>query len=216
MVIDAGRDTKKLYKIINNITGTKEDNPMPPGDSDMEIAQSFAEYFVEKIDKIRDKFEYVPPYSPPVEDIPKFSKFTPLTEEETRKLVSSLQNKSCEIDPVPAKVFQMLQNELIPIYTRIINLSLEQGEFAQDWKNCSVKPLIKKTGLDLQRKIYRPVSNLKYISKMVEKAALNQFNAHSDSHDLLPNFQSAYREGYSTETALLKLVNDALWSMENK
>ena len=33
MVIDAGRDTKKLYKIINNITGTKEDNPMPPGDS---------------------------------------------------------------------------------------------------------------------------------------------------------------------------------------
>ena len=65
MVIDAGRDTKKLYKIINNITGTKEDNPMPLGDSDMEIAQSFVEYFMEKIDKIRDKFECVPPYSPP-------------------------------------------------------------------------------------------------------------------------------------------------------
>ena len=65
MVIDAGRDTKKLYKIINNITGTKEDNPMPLGDSDTEIAQGFVEYFVEKIDKIRDKFECVPPYSPP-------------------------------------------------------------------------------------------------------------------------------------------------------
>ena len=64
MVIDASRDTKKLYKIINNITGTKEDNPMPVGDSDTEIAQSFAEYFVEKIDKIRDKFECVPLYSP--------------------------------------------------------------------------------------------------------------------------------------------------------
>ena len=112
---------------------------------------------------------------PPVEDIPMFSKFTPLTEEETRKLVSSLQNKSCEIDPVPAKVFQMLQNKLIPIYTRIINLSLGQGEFTQDWKNSSVKPLLKKTGLDLLRKNYRPVSNLKYILKMVEKAALNQF-----------------------------------------
>ena len=55
-----------------------------------------------------------------------------------------------------------------------------------------------------------------YISKMVEKAVLNQFNAHSDNHNLLPDFQSAYREGYSTETALLKLVNDALWLMENK
>ena len=64
MVIDASRDTKKLYKIINNITGTKEDNPMTPGDSDMEITQGFAEYFVEKIDKIRDKFECVPLYSP--------------------------------------------------------------------------------------------------------------------------------------------------------
>ena len=55
-----------------------------------------------------------------------------------------------------------------------------------------------------------------YISKMVGKAVLNQFNAHSDNHDLLPDFQSAYREGYSTETALLKLTNDALWLMENK
>ena len=55
-----------------------------------------------------------------------------------------------------------------------------------------------------------------HISKMVEKAALNQFNAHSDNHNLLPNFQSAYREGYSTETALLKLVNGALWLMEKK
>ena len=132
MVIDAGRDTKKLYKIINNITGTKEDNPMPLGDSDTEIAQGFAEYFVEKIDKIRDKFECVPPYSPQVEDIPRLRNFAPLTETETRRLVSSLQNKSCDIDPVPAKVFWLLQDELIPIYMRIINLSLGQGEFAQD------------------------------------------------------------------------------------
>ena len=124
MVIDAGRDTKKLYKIINNITGTKEDNLMPPGDSDMEIAQGFVEYFVEKIYKIRDKFECVPPYSPPVKDVPRLRKFAPLTETETRRPVSSLQNKSCDIDPVPAKVFQLLQDKLIPIYMRIINLSL--------------------------------------------------------------------------------------------
>ena len=183
---------------------------MPPGDSDTEIAQGFAEYFMEKIDKIRDKFECVPPYSPPVKDIPRLRKFAPLTETETWRLVSSLQNKSCDIDPLPAKVFQLLQDKLIPIYMRIINLSLGLGEFAQDWENSSVKPLLKKIGLDLIRKNYRAVSNLMYISKMVKKAALNQFNAHSDSHNLLPNIQLAYREGYSTETALLKLVNDAL------
>ena len=110
---------------------------------------------------------------PPIKDVPRLRKFAPLTETETWRLVSSLQSKSCDIDPVPAKVFQLLQDELIPIYTRIINLSLGQGEFAQAWKNSSVKPLLKKTGLDLIRKNYRPVSNLMYISKMVEKVVLN-------------------------------------------
>ena len=122
---------KNSTKSSTTSLGLKKIIPCPqvtPG----EIAQGFAEYFVEKIDKIRDKFECVPLYSPPVENVPRFSKFAPLTETETRRLVSSLQNKSCDIDPVPAKVFQLLQDELIPIYTRIINLSLGQGEFTQD------------------------------------------------------------------------------------
>ena len=42
---------KKLYKIINNFTGTKEDNPMPPGDSDTEIAQSFQNTLWTKLTK---------------------------------------------------------------------------------------------------------------------------------------------------------------------
>ena len=75
MVIDASRNTKTLYKIIINITGTKEDNPMPPGNSDTEIAQGFAKYFVEKIDKIRDKFECVPPYSPQLKTSPSSGNF---------------------------------------------------------------------------------------------------------------------------------------------
>ena len=78
---------------------------MPLGDSDMEIAQKNTLW--RKLIKSETNLN-VYHHTPPVEDIPKYSKFTPLAEEETRKLVSSLQNKSCEIDPVPAKVFQML------------------------------------------------------------------------------------------------------------
>ena len=36
-----------------------------------------------------------------------------------------------------------------------------------------------------------------------------------DNH-LLPDFQSAYRANYSMETSLVKLVNDILWSMEQR
>ena len=79
-----------------------------------------------------------------------------------------------------------------------------------------VKPLLKKKGLDLQEKNYCPVSNLPFFSKLVEHATLTQFDEHCRKHHLLPDFQSAYRKGYSTETSLLKMTNDIIWSMERK
>ena len=65
-------------------------------------------------------------------------------------------------------------------------------------------------------KNYRPVSNLSFISKIVEKCALNQFMKYLESNRLLPSYQSAYRRGFSTETALLKLSSDILWKMEKQ
>ena len=79
-----------------------------------------------------------------------------------------------------------------------------------------VRPLLKKKGLDPQEKNYHPVSNLPFLSKLVERATLAQFDEHCREHQLLPDFQSAYRKGYSTETSLIKMTNDILWSMERK
>ena len=63
---------------------------------------------------------------------------------------------------------------------------------------------------------YRPMSNLPYISKLVEKAMLEQINHHCNIHNLLSNYQSGYRENGRCKTVLLKLTNDFLWSMERK
>ena len=70
--------------------------------------------------------------------------------------------------------------------------------------------------MHLVKSSYRPVSNLSYISKSVEKAILDQINQHCDTHNLLPDYQSAYWEHRSCETVLLKLTNDLLWPMESK
>ena len=74
-----------------------------------------------------------------------------------------------------------------------------------------VKPLIKKPNLDPEvLGNYRPVSNLPYLSKILERAVAHQLQAHLDTNGLHVTFQSAYRRGHSTETALLRILNDLL------
>ena len=70
--------------------------------------------------------------------------------------------------------------------------------------------------MELILKSYHPVSNLSFLSKLVERAALDQMNNHCEQHKIILDYQSAYRVNYSCETVLLKLVNNVLWCHENQ
>ena len=60
------------------------------------------------------------------------------------------------------------------------------------------------------------MSNLCVISKIVEKAALNQIILYLDENARLPSYQSAYHTFHSTETALVDLIDDLLWNFEKQ
>ena len=90
------------------------------------------------------------------------------------------------------------------------------GVFAKEWKTALLHPLIKKSGLDVIKSNYRPISNLSFISWLVEKVAINQLVQHADYHDLTSHHQAAYKKNHSCETSLLRLTNDALWAMEQQ
>ena len=119
-------------------------------------------------------------------------------------------------DPIPSSLFKELVPHIIGHITTIVNESLRTGVVASKWKTAIIRLLLKKVGLDPIMKNYRPVSNLPFMSKLVEKCMLAQFNKHCEDNLLMPDYQSTYRSNYSCETSLVKLVNDILWDFENQ
>ena len=117
-------------------------------------------------------------------------------------------------------------------FSRTFSVSFQDPGVSQKWASsqlkglcCSlfiyalVKPLLKKLGLELVFPSFRPVSNLPFISKLTEKASVNQLTELSDHMNKvrpLPSGQSAYRPFHSTETALLKVQSDILLNMDDQ
>ena len=98
---------------------------------------------------------------------------------------------------------------LLPSLTKLVNLSLKNGIFPNPFKQAIVTPLLKKSTLSKEDlKSYRPVSGLSFLSKLVQQIVAAQIRSHMDSHDLGNTFQSAYKVGHSTETALLCIKNE--------
>ena len=104
----------------------------------------------------------------------------------------------------------------MPTITNIISTSLTTGIVPPDLKTAIVKPLLKKPSLDKNLlKNYRPISNLPFLSKILEKVVLHKLLSHLQENNLSNPFQSAYRAGCSTETVLLRIVNDILSALDN-
>ena len=145
-----------------------------------------------------------------------FDAFEPLSEDDVRKLVVDSRKKSCYLDPVPTDFLVKCLDVLLPVIPKIINISLETGYFPRDWKEAIILPILKKSGLESAFENLRPISNLAYISKLIERAVYNQTHDHILRCGFYPVLQSAYRRYHSTETALLKVLNDILLSMNSQ
>ena len=73
-----------------------------------------------------------------------------------------MPTKGCELDPIPTKLFKEIAPNILPLITRIVNLSLKEGVFADNWKVAFIIPLLKKVGMELITQSYCPVSNLSF------------------------------------------------------
>ena len=141
---DCGIDTKKLYTLINNLTNNNKDNPLPESQSDEDLANQFAHYFMSKIKSIRDSLDSHPLYKPAKREVPKFLRFSRITEDQVEKIMRSMPSKCCELYVMPPKIIKQIIPSIITPITNLINNSLENGVFANNWKTAIIKPLLKK------------------------------------------------------------------------
>ena len=209
-------NAKAMFKVLNSSLNRKQEMPLPIHNNESDLANEFNNFFDEKIKHIRSKLDSTASsFSADTETVVpnQLSHFEALTESEVKKLITSMPVKHCQLDPLPTWLLIECLDEFLPIITKIVNLSLTQGEMPLELKHALVKPLLKKPSLDHIKKNYRPVSNLPFLSKIIESAVIKQYVDHLSTNGLNDNRQSAYKQYHSTESLLTKIHNDIMLNL---
>ena len=183
------------------------------------MANTFADFFGEKLHKIRAEFASSSSQIEPLDNVSncvlkQLSSFRPAAHDEVHRIIQQAPPKHCSLDPIPTELLKKSLDQFLPIITRIINAPVSEQSMPSSLKNAFVKPLLKKPSLDQnQLKNYRPVSNLPYISKRV---VANRLTQHMSDNNMYESYQSAYRKSHSVETALIRVQNDILQALDKK
>ena len=138
-------DQRNIWKAFNHILHRCPTLELPDCASLADLAESFGSFFVDKINLIRASFpssvtsnEDCGPTQP---NQPELNVFSPVTEEEIRRLVMAAPNKSCDLGPIPTPLLKSCINVLVTPITSMVNMSLSQGIFPSSFKTAHISPL---------------------------------------------------------------------------
>jgi len=141
--------------------------------------------------------------------------FELFTETDIRQLLKRSSSAFCAVDPMPTQLVKDFLDVLINTITNIVNTSLSQGVFLRSMKAAIVKPLIQKHTMDCNiLNNYRSVWNLTFLSKVIERAVACHLNKYLINNNLNESLQSVYKSGHSTETALVRVKNYIMMSID--
>lgn len=213
-ISEAKGNSRRLFSITNGLMGKNKKPDLPVTSCEKFLAEEFAHHFINKIDIIRDDLAQHSRYQPSHTATTALSFFKPLPSEVICKIIKDSKSTTCLSDPIPTEIIKDHHITLVPLISTIVNQSLQSGIFPDHWKKAIVTPLLKKQDLDRSLSNYRPVSNLCFISKITEKCIIRQLNQYLSDNSLHAGHQSAYKESFSTETALCALMDHLLWAFE--
>lgn len=133
----------------------------------------------------------------------------PVGEDDISKYILSITTNAVGGDGIGRDMILMTLPRTVSIITHIINRSILTGEVPIVWKSAVVTPLPKADN-PIEFKDLRPVSILPFLSKVLEKAVYLQLCKYVEAHNVLPSYQSGFRKGMGTVTALLDVVDNIL------
>jgi hypothetical protein len=215
-------DDKGVFQVVNTLL-QRNVRPLPVCSSPQELCDRFATYFTDKVSNIRkDLDEDVAESKTYVSVVQNqctstLTDFQEISEEDVVKLIAKCPNKMCYLDVIPTWLLKEHIDVFSPIITRIINASLSTGSFPRSLGQAVITPILKKPSLDKNDlSNYRPVSNITFVSKLIEKVVTSQLSEYLHDNNLSEMYQSAYMPNTSTETALMRVKSDILAAMNKQ
>ena len=176
------------------------------------------EFFTEKIRVIRKNFIHT---IEPVENlniVNKFDTFRPADIDELKQIIHTFGIRTSPAETASSHVLKGNIAVFLPIWLELVNLSLSTGSF-DCLKSAVVLPLIKCLDASIDTELfknYRPVSNLVFVSKLIERCVATRLNEHLENNNLHNPHQFGYKKNHSMEFLLTKIVNNILLAFDNK
>ena len=226
-IISQCNNQKSLFNLVNNMSGKSKAFVLPEvhGNKDI-LSNDFNNFFTKKVIDIQSTFPRGPEanlggdYIIEEESIlinDCLYDFEPCTTDEVKSILKISGIKVSPADILPAPLLSISIDVLIPFITDLINLSLSLGSIDGCLKEAIIRPLLKAHNLDINIfNNYRPVSNLQFVGKLIERVVLSRLQSHMDSIGFRNDTQFGYKKQHSTEFLLLKFINDILVGIDSR
>ncbi len=198
-----------LFSTINSVLNPSVHPILEPSTS---LCNNFGQFFVEKITILRSQLfnsTYI------LHDVPlcssTWSEFEPIDLISCNEIVGHLKPTICPQDIIPPLFLRQIMDTVGSGLLLVINKCLSTGSFPNSLKCAVVTPYLKKPNLDPSSfSNFRPISNLPFISKILEKIVLTQLQSYLTANSVHEMFQSGFKALHSTESALLRVSSDIL------
>jgi len=214
-IMESNGDSRRVWSAVKDLLHGEVTSDGGTTEENAAFCTSLASFFINKVRNIKTNIaaslngRLITPLSSDVACDNELSEFSLVTETEVLRILSSMPSKSSPLDTVPTSLLKACSGAFSRIIASLANITFQCGSFPTKFKLAQITPLLKQQGLDATSpSSYRPISNLNTISKILERLVLTRITSHANSSAVIDSFQSAYRQGHSTETALLRVTND--------